>query len=202
MTKLKNLLDCHGQPFRCKIDGTQCEGRITVEDEDVFLCQDEMDGLDCRNKQGFLYSWHITESQKDILDNKSNYQDVTEFVLLDSQNEHFRLANIQDLVPGNIIQYRHFEPREILEVVNGIVEYARVSTGERSVFTIEEFKEKPWAYIFISSKGNRSYLEQVSSPSITDAPILNTTSYDEDSILDFVKRNTIGGTDLFPILNR
>lgn len=202
MTKLKNLLDCHGRPFRCKIDGTQCEGRITVEDDRVFLCQDEMDGDDCEDKQGFSYSWHITESQKDILDNKSNPQDVTEFVLLDSHNEHFRLANIQDLVPGNIIQYRHFEPREILEVVNGIVEYARVSTGERSVFTIEEFKEKPWAYIFISSKGNRSYLEQVSSPSITDAPILNTTSYDEDSILDFVKRNTIGGTDLFPILNR
>lgn len=202
MTKLKNLLDCHGRPFRCKIDGTQCEGRITVEDEKAYLCQNKCDGFDCEDKQGFLYSWHITEIQKDILDNKSNLDDVTEFVLLDSQNEHFRLADIQDLVPGNIIQYRHFEPRKILEVANGIVEYARVSTGERSVFTIEEFKEKPWAYIFIASKGNRSYLEQVSSPSITDAPILNTTSYDEDSILDFVKRNTIGGTDLFPILNR
>ena len=202
MTKLKNLLDCHGRPFRCKIDGTQCEGRITVEDEKAYLCQNKCDGFDCEDKQGFLYSWGITSSQEDILDNKSNLDDVTEFVLLDSQNEHFRLADIQDLVPGNIIQYRHFEPREILEVANGIVEYARVSTGERSVFTIEEFKEKPWAYIFISSKGNRSYLEQVSSPSITDAPILNTTSYDEDSILDFVKRNTIGGTDLFPILNR
>ena len=105
-------------------------------------------------------------------------------------------------MPGNIIQYRHFEPRKILEVANGIVEYARVSSGEGSVFTIEEFKEKPWAYIFIASKGNRSYSEQVSSPNIADAPILNTTSYDEDSILDFVKRNTIGGTDLFPILNR
>ena len=202
MTKLKNLLDCHGQPFRCKIDGTQCEGRITVEDENVFLCQNEMDGYDCVDKQEFSYSWHITEVQKDILDNKANHQYVTEFVLLDSQNEHFRLANIQDLVPGNIIQYRHFEPREILEVVNGIVEYARVSTGERSVFTIEEFKEKPWAYIFIASKGNRSYLGQESLSNITNAPILNTTSYDEDSILDFVKRNTIGGTDLFPILNR
>ena len=202
MTKLKNLLDCHGRPFRCKIDGTQCEGRITVEDEKAYLCQNKCDGFDCEDKQGFLYSWGITSSQEDILDNKSNLDDVTEFVLLDSQNEHFRLADIQDLVPGNIIQYRHFEPREILEVANGIVEYARVSTGERSVFTIEEFKEKPWAYIFISSKGNRSYLEQVSSPSIADAPILNTTSYDEDSILDFVKRNTIGGTDLFPILNR
>ena len=202
MTKLKNLLDCHGRPFRCKIDGTQCEGRITVEDEKAYLCQNKCDGFDCEDKQGFLYSWGITSSQEDILDNKSNLDDVTEFVLLDSQNEHFRLANIQDLVPGNIIQYRHFEPRKILEVANGIVEYARVSTGERSVFTIEEFKEKPWAYIFIASKGNRSYLEQVSSPSITDAPILNTTSYDEDSILDFVKRNTIGGTDLFPILNR
>ena len=202
MTKLKNLLDCHGRPFRCKIDGTQCEGRITVEDEKAYLCQNKCDGFDCEDKQGFLYSWGITSSQEDILDNKSNLDDVTEFVLLDSQNEHFRLADIQDLVPGNIIQYRHFEPRKILEVANGIVEYARVSTGERSVFTIEEFKEKPWAYIFIASKGNRSYLEQVSSPSITDAPILNTTSYDEDSILDFVKRNTIGGTDLFPILNR
>jgi len=202
MTKLKNLLDYHGQPFRCKIDGTQCEGRITVEDESVFLCQDEMDGYDCEDKQGFLYSWHITESQKDILDNKSNHKAVTEFVLLDSHNEHARLANIQDLVPGNIIQYRHFEPRKILEVSDGIVKYERVTTGKRHEFTIEEFKENPWAYIFISSNSNSSYSERVSSPSITDAPILNTTSYDEDSILDFVKRNTIGGTDLFPILNR
>lgn len=201
MTKLKNLLDCHGRPFRCKIDGTQCEGRITVEDEKVYLCQNKCDGFDCEDKQGFLYSWKITAFQKDILDNKSNV-DVTEFVLLDSNNEHFRLANIQDLVPGNIIQYRHFEPREILKVSNGIVEYARVSTGKEYEFTIEEFKEKPWAYIFISSNSNSSYSEQVSSPSITDAPILNTTSYDEDFILDFVKRNTIGGTDLFPILNR
>ena len=202
MTKLKNLLDCHGRPFRCKIDETQCEGRITVEDEDVFLCQDEIDGEACKNKHGFIYSWDITKSQKEILNNELNLDDVTEFVLLDSHNEHARLANIQDLVPGNIIQYRHFEPREILEVSDGIVKYARVSTGERSVFTIEEFKENPWAYIFISSNSNSSYSELELSSSITNTYILDATTYDEDSILDFVKRNTIGGTDLFPILNR
>ena len=194
MKKLKDLWDCHGRYFRCKIDDEECEGRICVEDDEIYLCQDIADGKEPEDKFGYDYSWNITHSSENILKDTPNDDDVTEFVLLDNDSVEAPLATLSDLKVGNVIKYRHFEPRLITYVDSEKVKYRRIHSGEEKEFTIKEFKEKPWAYMLIETGRSIEYL---SKSSTTKLEVI-----DEDSIKDFVARNTLGGTELFPILNR
>ena len=194
MKKLKDLWDCHGRYFRCKIDDEECEGRICVEDDEIYLCQDIADGVESEEKFGYDYSWNITYSSENILKDSLNGVFVAEFVLLDNDSIEAPLATLADLKVGNVIKYRHFEPRLITYVDSEKVKYRRIHSGEEKEFTIKEFKEKPWAYMLIETGRSIEYL---SKSSTTKLEVI-----DEDSIKDFVARNTLGGTELFPILNR
>ncbi len=62
--EMKNLLECDGKRFACKIDGTEVIGRITVEHNEVYLCQNEKKGGDCRNKRGYSYSWVVDDGSQ------------------------------------------------------------------------------------------------------------------------------------------
>lgn len=64
---MENLLQCDGRRFRCKIDETPAEGRIRVEDNNVYLCQNEMDGAEADNKFGYKYSWSVSSGSKESL---------------------------------------------------------------------------------------------------------------------------------------
>ena len=194
MKKLKDLWDCHGRYFRCKIDDEECEGRICVEDDEIYLCQDIADGMEPEEKFGYDYAWNITGSAENILKDSLNGDFVTEFVLLDNDSIEAPLATLSDLKVGNVIKYRHFEPRLITYVDSEKVKYRRIHSGEEKEFTIKEFREKRWAYMLIDT--GRS-IEHLSKPSTTILEVI-----DEDSVKDFVARNTLGGTELFPILNR
>ena len=194
MKKLKDLRECHGRYFRCKIEDKECEGRICIEDDEIYLCQDIVDGFDSEEKFGYDYSWGITLSAENILKDAPNIDDITEFVLLDNDSIGAPLATLSDLKVGNVIKYRHFEPRLITYVDSEKVKYRRIHSGEEKEFTIKEFREKPWAYMLIDA---RRSIEHLSKPSTTILEVI-----DEDSIKDFVARNTLGGTELFPILNR
>ena len=194
MKKLKDLWECHGRYFRCKIGNKECEGSICIEDDEIYLCQDIVDGIDSEEKFGHDYSWQITLSAENILKDSPNNDDVSEFILLDNDSIGAPLATLSDLKVGNVIKYRHFEPRLITYVDSEKVKYRRIHSGEEKEFTIKEFREKPWAYMLIET-GRR--IEHLSKPSTTILEVI-----DEDSVKDFVARNTLGGTELFPILNR
>lgn len=76
-----NLLGCDGRKFRCKIMGYRCEGVVSVESGNVFLCQNVRDGGYTRDKKGYKYSWSVYKGrQKDFVENSIA---VTEFELLD-----------------------------------------------------------------------------------------------------------------------
>ena len=194
MKKLKDLQECHGRYFRCKIEDKECEGRICIEDDEIYLCQDIIDGIESEEKFGYDYSWQITLSAENILKDLPNNDDVSEFILLDNDSIGAPLATLSDLKVGNVIKYRHFEPRLITYVDSEKVKYRRIHSGEEKEFTIKEFRERPWAYMLIET--GRS-IEHLSKPSTTILEVI-----DEDSVKDFVARNTLGGTELFPILNR
>ena len=64
---MTDLLQCDGKKFRAKISEELCEGYISVENGTVFLCQNERNGLDCKDKKGYRYSWHVfTGSEEDL----------------------------------------------------------------------------------------------------------------------------------------
>ena len=194
MKKLKDLWGCHGRYFRCKIEDKECEGRICIEVSEIYLCQDIVDGIDSEEKFGYDFSWQITLSAENILKDSPNNDCVSEFILLDNDSIGAPLATLSDLKVGNVIKYRHFEPRLITYVDSEKVKYRRIHSGEEKEFTIKEFREKPWAYMLIDTGLSIVHL---SKPSTTILEVI-----DEDSVKDFVARNTLGGTELFPILNR
>ena len=47
------------QKFSCEIKGNEVEGRLQVEEGQVYLCQNAYDGIKCRDKLGYDYSWSI-----------------------------------------------------------------------------------------------------------------------------------------------
>ena len=78
LIKMDNLLNSNGRRFRCKIEGTPVEGKIRVENDCVYLCQDKKSGTDCTDKLGYKYSWIVhTGSERDLTLNH-----VTDFQLL------------------------------------------------------------------------------------------------------------------------
>lgn len=54
-----DLTKCRGLYFKANIEGTPCEGKIQVEDNIVYLCQNNKVGSGCDDKMGFMYSWSI-----------------------------------------------------------------------------------------------------------------------------------------------
>ena len=74
-----DLFKCNGRKFKAVIAGTPCEGRIKVENGEVYLCQDERDGADCRDKLGYKYSWVASRNGKINFDASSI--NVTDFRL-------------------------------------------------------------------------------------------------------------------------
>lgn len=74
-----DLFKCNSRKFKAVIAGTPCEGRIRVENGEVYLCQDEKDGADCRDKLGYKYSWVVSRNGKINFDASSI--NVTDFRL-------------------------------------------------------------------------------------------------------------------------
>lgn len=68
LIKMDNLLNSNGRRFRCKIGDTPVKGKIRVEGDNAFLCQDKRAGLDCMNKLGYKYSWAVNSGSASALD--------------------------------------------------------------------------------------------------------------------------------------
>lgn len=96
-TKMENLLNCNGLRFSAKIKGSDVEGKITVEDGDVYLCQNEFDGLDCTNKSGYKYSWRVGIGDKTDL-SLNNVYDLKIFNLTQKDIDEYKYWQVGDVV--------------------------------------------------------------------------------------------------------
>lgn len=54
-----DLRKYHGLQFIGSIRGKELKGKICVEGDRVFLCQNDWDGLECKNKLGYRFSWCV-----------------------------------------------------------------------------------------------------------------------------------------------
>ena len=68
---MENLLNCKGRKFRAIIKEITTEGRIQVEDGKVFLCQNEINGADAKDKLGYNYSWSADRGSAEDLARKN-----------------------------------------------------------------------------------------------------------------------------------
>lgn len=62
-----NLLHAHGKSFTAIIRGEKSTGRICVEDEKVYLCQNQVYGSAPKNKFNYLYGFTVTTGTNEDL---------------------------------------------------------------------------------------------------------------------------------------
>lgn len=78
---MKCLLNCKGRKFKAEIMGNYAKGTIQVEGLTVYLCQNERDGSDCRDKLGYRFSWRVNYGTADDLER----EDVYYFSIIDDE---------------------------------------------------------------------------------------------------------------------
>lgn len=106
---MKNLLNCRGRQFRCKIYGELAEGKIQVEHGRVYLCQNVMNGGECEDKFGYLYSWNVLSGSKE--DFEKWVISVSDFRLLPMSAEE--IEEYKDWQVGDKIT----KGRDVFEVI-------------------------------------------------------------------------------------
>lgn len=94
---MENLLNCKGRRFKCSIHGKKVEGRIQVENNKVYLCQNVRNGGDCKDKLGYRFSWSIEEGR----DTQLIFNGVTDFKLTPTTAEEIK--NYKDWQVGDKI---------------------------------------------------------------------------------------------------
>ena len=110
---MENLLKCDGRRFRCKISKTPAEGKIRVENNNVYLCQNEMDGAEADDKYGYKYSWSVLSGSNKEL----TYSDVSDFVLVPS-------------TPDEIESYKDWKVGDKVRLTASTVPYFLAPYGE------------------------------------------------------------------------
>ena len=91
---MENLLNCKGREFQATIDGETVEGKIQVEGEKVYLCQNKLNGSPCDDKLGYDYSWGVgIGSEFGLSDNN-----VTDFKLIDMDPETYKDWQVGDKI--------------------------------------------------------------------------------------------------------
>jgi hypothetical protein len=96
-----------GQGFKAIIDGVRCEGKVQVEYDDIYLCQNEKDGNSCVHKLGYQYSWVIT----DLYTHELKMLGTTDLVLF---NDH--TVVIPTITDNGSFKCGFSQPSERLEI--------------------------------------------------------------------------------------
>ena len=111
---MENLLQCKGKKFKAYICDKQTEGRIQIEDERVFLCQNMIDGANCKDKLGFKYSWSVGDGSIILLD-QNNVSNLSISPSSKEEAESFKNWQVGDkLVSGSNIWEVIFRAGELV----------------------------------------------------------------------------------------
>lgn len=95
---MENLLGCKGKAFIAEIAEETTYGHIQVEnDEEVYLCQDKVCGVPCKDKLGHKHSWCVDDgSPKNLLSNSVVNFKLVEETSNDSNTVEVTLQEVAD----------------------------------------------------------------------------------------------------------
>lgn len=135
---MENLLNCKGKRFKCKIDGIYVEGRIQVEKNMVFLCQNIKDGGECEDKLGYTYSWYVGTKDKDYL----SMNNITNFEIIGMTKEE--IENYKDWQVSDKIINKDGTKGEIIFRSGELVVLKYNNNTASDNYTIEELYSIGW----------------------------------------------------------
>lgn len=123
--------------FKCIIYDTEVNGHIQVEDDTIYLCQNERAGSECSDKLGYLFSWSVESgSYSDLVKNN-----VENFIFLDELSNGWdkfvKITNIITNEEGIIIFSK--PPLIIYKYKNN----DNIYVASRN-YTIDELKSEGW----------------------------------------------------------
>ena len=93
-TKEIDLTKCKGFCFKASIYEAKVEGKLQVENGNVYLCQNEIEGSDCEDKLGFQYSWQIPNGSKEAIEANS----VIDFEIIPRDPETYKDWQVGDII--------------------------------------------------------------------------------------------------------
>ena len=97
-----DLRNSHTQPYKCKIEGKPCKGRVSVNDnKKVFLCQNKKCGVPTSNKLTYKYSWLVQNSDEDCAFIDTNVTDF-EFITEEELNADATPSFDSDTAPSSL----------------------------------------------------------------------------------------------------
>jgi len=135
---MKKLTECDGWGFTCRINDWNCVGEITVQDGEVFLCQDLAEGHNCVNKRGYKYSWVIgSGTDRDLTGNS-----VTDLKLISPELEEYK-----DWQVGEIIKTSHSEGKIIFRSGELVIYKSTSSGAASSPYTPDELYKQGWRIV-------------------------------------------------------
>ena len=138
---MENLLKCDGRRFRCKIRETPAEGRIRVENGNVYLCQNKHEGTEVKCRFGYKYSWNVLSGS----DKHLAYYDVSDFVLIPStpdEIESYKDWQVGDKVRLTASTVPHFlAPYGEIIFRSGELVVAKLNGSASKNYTCDEFYE-------------------------------------------------------------
>lgn len=135
---MENLLNCKGKKFRCKIDGLYVEGRIQVEKDMAFLCQNIKDGVECEDKLGYTYSWYVGTGNKVYL----SISNVTNFEIIGMTKEE--IENYKDWQVGDKIIHKDGSKGKIIFRSGEFVAFTFNDNVAYSNFTAKGLYNRGW----------------------------------------------------------
>lgn len=56
----KELFTLHGEDVEYDIEDVKGKGKICIEASEAYICQNDKDGQQAKNKLGFKYSWVLS----------------------------------------------------------------------------------------------------------------------------------------------
>ena len=98
-----DLRNSHTQPYKCKIEGKPCKGRVSVnENKNAFLCQDKCFGWDADDKLGYPFSLRVQIGGDKQTDFYSNMVTDFEFITEEELNADSPLSIESDTTPPSL----------------------------------------------------------------------------------------------------
>ncbi len=100
MSEYEKLLKLHGAKVTCTLSKMEPviikDGKICVEDDKIYVCQNKKDGHIAADKLGYRYSWQIACKDYPDLDHWGCY----DLKLVDEELDE----RLDDLTPGVILE--------------------------------------------------------------------------------------------------
>lgn len=151
---MENLLKCDGRRFRAKIEGVECEGKIQVDGNFIYLCQDQKFGYKCNQKYGYKYSWRleVVDGFDEIYDDESFPCWLEGFGVTDFQLLGMTAAEIEaykDWQVGDKVSLPGVDGPDVMEVIFRVGKMVACEDKNEAayVYTCNELYDEGWRLV-------------------------------------------------------